>query len=80
MKRHNKAYVNPRPDTVFRHLWSDRLVRPPWSFQTNCVVELSEKDQEIALAEYSRLVVLFLVIGHICPSYGRSKVKFSEIL
>ena len=30
--------INPRPDTVFRHLRSDRggggLVRPPWLFQT----------------------------------------------
>ena len=29
--------VNPRPDTVFRHLWSDRGgvgATPPWRFQT----------------------------------------------
>ena len=39
---------------------------PPWRFQTKLyeallyeVVELSGKDQQIALAEYSRLVVLF---------------------
>ena len=61
--------------TFGRTGWCD-----PLGVSKRSVVELSEKDQEIALAEYSRLVVLFLVIGHICPSYGRSKVKFSEIL
>ena len=39
-----------------------RLVRPPpWRFQRS-VVELRGKDQQIALAEYSRLVVLFSVL------------------
>ena len=58
-------YLNPRPDTVFRHLRSDRggLVRPPLGVSKRSVVELSGKDQQIALAEYSRLVVLFLVLG-----------------
>ena len=57
---------NPRPDTVFRHLRSDRglgLVRPPLGVSKRSVVELHGKDQQIALAEYSRLVVLFLALG-----------------
>ena len=54
----------PRPDTVFRHLRSDRgVVRPPLGVSKRSVVELSGKDQQISLAEYSRLVVLFLVLG-----------------
>ena len=57
--------LNPRPDTVFRHLRSDKGVRPPppLAFPKRSVVELSRKDQQISLAEYSRLVVLFLVLG-----------------
>ena len=39
------------------------LVRPPLGVSKRSVVELREKDQQIALAEYSRLVVLFLVLG-----------------
>ena len=38
-------------------------VRPPLGVSNRSVVELSGKDQQIALAEYSRLVVLFLVLG-----------------
>ena len=55
------ARVNPRPDTVFRHLRSDRgsATPPPLGVSKRSVVELSGKDQQIALAEYSRLVVLF---------------------
>ena len=48
---------------MFRHLRSDRGVRPPLGVFKRSVVELRGKDQQIALAEYSRLVVLFLVIG-----------------
>ena len=46
---------------MFRHLWSDRgVVRPPpLGVSKRSVVELSGKNQQIALAEYSRLVVLF---------------------
>ena len=36
---------------------------PPLGVSKRSIVELSEKDQQIALAEYSRLVVLFLVLG-----------------
>ena len=57
--------IIPRPDTVFRHLRSDRGgggATPP-GVSKRSVVELSGKDQQIALAEYSRLVVLFLVLG-----------------
>ena len=36
---------------------------PPLGVSKRSVVELREKDQQIALAEYSRLVVLFLVLG-----------------
>ena len=36
---------------------------PPLGVSKRSVVELSGKDQQIALAEYSRLVVLFLVLG-----------------
>ena len=39
------------------------LVRPPLGVSKRSVVELSGKNQQIALAEYSRLVVLFLVLG-----------------
>ena len=35
----------------------------PLGVSKRSVVDLSGKDQQIALAEYSRLVVLFLVIG-----------------
>ena len=38
-------------------------VRPPPGVSKRSVVELSGKDQQIALAEYSRLVVLFVVLG-----------------
>ena len=54
---------NPRPDTVFCHLRSDRGGCDPLGVSKRSVVELSGKDQQIALAEYSRLVVLFLVLG-----------------
>ena len=59
-------HFNPRPDTVFRHLRSDKGgggVRPPLGVSKRSVVELSGKHQQIALTEYSRLVVLFLVLG-----------------
>ena len=36
---------------------------PPLGVSKRSVVELRRKDQQIALAEYSRLVVLFLVLG-----------------
>ena len=39
------------------------LVRPSLSVSHRSVVELSGKYQQIYLAEYSRLVVLFLVLG-----------------
>ena len=38
------------------------LVRPPLGVSKRSVVELSGKDHQIALPEYSRLVVLFLVL------------------
>ena len=60
--RRAKWCINPRPDTVFRHLRSDRAT-PPLGVSKQSVVELSGKDQQITLAEYSRLVVLFLVLG-----------------
>ena len=37
-------------------------MRPPLGVSKRGVVELRGKDQQIALAEYSRLVVLFLVL------------------
>ena len=43
---------NPRPDTVFRHLRSDRGVgASTLGVSKRSVVELSGKDQQIALAE-----------------------------
>ena len=36
---------------------------PPLGVSKRSVVELRGKDEQIALAEYSRLVVLFLVLG-----------------
>ena len=62
----NLKVLNPRPDTVFRHLRSDRggwCDTPLLGVSKRRVVELSGKDRQIALAEYSRLVVLFLVLG-----------------
>ena len=56
-----KLYFNPRPDTVFRHLGrtGGGVGATPLGVSKRSVVELSGKDQQIALAEYSRLVVLF---------------------
>ena len=53
------AAFNPRPDTVFRHLCP--VGATPLGVSKRRVVEL--KDQQIALTEYSRFVVLFLVLG-----------------
>ena len=72
---------NPRPDTVFRHLRSDRGVRP-LGVSKRSVVELSGKDQQITLAVYSRLAVLLLVLGHYltqlwqvkCQIFGNSMI------
>ena len=36
---------------------------PPLAFSNEASYSLAEKDQQIALAEYSRLVVLFLILG-----------------
>ena len=61
------TYRIRRPDTVFRHLRPNRGVRPspppPIGVSKRSVLELRGKDQHIALAEYSRLVVWFLVLG-----------------
>ena len=38
-------------------------MRPPLGVSKRSVVELSGKEQQIALTEFSRLVVLFLVLG-----------------
>ena len=52
------SLFNPRPDTVFRQLRSDRGgMRPPLGVSKQSVAELSGKDHQIALTEYSRLVV-----------------------
>ena len=70
---------NPRPDTVFRHLRSDRgggvVGATPLGVSKRSVVELSGKDQQIALAEYSRLMVLFLVLGQYLTQLWQVKVK-----
>ena len=55
---------------------------PPLGVSKRSVVELSGKDQKIALAEYSRLVVLFLVLGQYltqlwqvkCQIFGNSMI------
>ena len=58
------SHLNSRPITVFRHLRSDRGGgATPLGVSKRSVVELSGKDQQIALTEYSRLVALFLVLG-----------------
>ena len=60
--------LNPRPDTVFRHIRPDRGLgfgATPLVVSKRSVVELRGKDQQIALAEYLRLVVLFLVLVNI---------------
>ena len=48
---------------TFAGLGGGGLVRPPLGVSKRSFVELRGKDQQIALAEYSRLVVLFLVLG-----------------
>ena len=42
--------------------WVGGATPPPLGVSKRSVVEFSGKDQQIALAEYSRLVVLFLVL------------------
>ena len=42
------------------------------------IVELSGKKQRIALDEYSRLVVRFLILGQNLTPFWGSKVKFSR--
>ena len=83
MSLYIRWYINPRPDTVFRHLRSGQgggLVRPPLGVSKRSVVELSVKDQQIALAEYSRLVVLFLALGQYLTQLWQVKGQISEIL
>ena len=49
-RRENHIDVNPRPDTVFRHLRSDRggwCDPPPLGVSKQSVIELSGKDQQI---------------------------------
>ena len=61
-KNHKVLKPSPRysvsPPSVGQGGWCD----PP-GVSKRSVVELSGKDQQIALAEYSRFVVLFLVLG-----------------
>ena len=65
---------------MFRHLRSDRVVRPPslLGVSKRSVVELSGKDQQIALAEYSRLVALFLVLGQYLTQLWQVKSQIIE--
>ena len=60
---------------MFRHLRSDRGGRPPLGVSKRSVVELSGKDQQIALAEYSRFGVLFLVLGQYLTQLWQVKGK-----
>ena len=56
--------LNPRPDTVFHHLRSDRGDWcDPLGVSTRSVVELRGKDHQIVIDEYPRFVVLFLDLG-----------------
>ena len=73
---------------MFRHLRPDwegvgGLVRPPpLGVSKRSVVELRGEDQQIALAEYSLLVVLFLDLGQYliqlwyvkCKIFGNSMI------
>ena len=63
----NAFELSPRPDTVFRHLRSDRGVGatpPPLAFPNEASQSLAERTKRFILpAEYLRLVVLFLVLG-----------------
>ena len=43
----------------------------PLGVSKRSVVELRGEDQQIALAEYPRLVVVFLVLGQYLIRYGR---------
>ena len=42
--------------------WTGGGVRPPLAFPNEASLSLAEKTRQISLAEYSRLVVLFLVL------------------
>ena len=54
--------------------WCD----PPLGVSKRSVVELRGKDQQIALAEYSRLVVLFLVLGQYLTQLWQVKGQIFE--
>ena len=69
------SHVNPRPDTVFRHPRTGGGATP-LGVSKRSVVELRGKDQQIALAEYSRLVVLFLVLGQYLTQIWQVKGQF----
>ena len=74
-------FINPRPDTVFRHLRSDSGegvgATNTLGVSKHSVVELSGNNEQIALAEYSRLVVLFLVLGQYLTQLWQVKGKIS---
>ena len=53
-------------------------MRPPLGVSKRSVVELRGKDQQIALAEYSRLVVLFLVLGQYDPVMAGQRSNFRK--
>ena len=50
----------------------------PLGVSKRSAVELSGKDQQIALAEYSRLVVLFLVLGQYLTQLWQVKGQIFE--
>ena len=70
----HSSQINPRPDTVFRHLRPDRggWCDPP-GVSKRSVVELCGKDRQIALTEYSRLVILFLALGQYLTQFLQVK-------
>ena len=60
------SIVNPRPDRIRCFATFGRTGGggcDPLGVSKRSVVELRGKDQQIAIAEYSRLVVLFVVLG-----------------
>ena len=76
-----ERWLNPRPDAlppgygVSPPSPGRGGVRPLLGVSKRSVVELRGKDQQIALAEYSRLVVLFLVICQYLTKFWQVKAQ-----
>ena len=63
MKRHKCPMLTLSRIRCFATFAQTGGANPPLGVSKRSVVELRGKDQQISLADYSRLVVLFLVLG-----------------